>query len=98
MTDEEYIAREFAKAAPGTPGSTVHMKLRSDAGESRWVALPDWTQRLVATVAALSQDEAASLVYALGCLVEDPGYFQSPPTSAAIEKIDAGFTGTEGEE
>lgn len=97
MTDEEYIGYELAKAAPLTRDDPVRMKLMSEHGESRWVNLPDWVQRLVTTVAALTQDEAASLVYAMGCLAEDPNYFQSPPTQAAIEKIYAGFTGTEGE-
>jgi hypothetical protein len=46
MTDAEYRAYELSKAYP-TNGETVHIKVRSMAGESRWFAL---TPELFATL------------------------------------------------
>jgi hypothetical protein len=57
MTDAEYIAYEFNKArgtlAGGTGGEEkIHVKVRGDDGESRWVGVP--AQRLDAITAAAS--------------------------------------------
>lgn len=40
--DRDYIANEFNKARPEGSDDVerVHVKVRSSAGESRWVALP----------------------------------------------------------
>jgi hypothetical protein len=50
-------------------------------------------QRAVNALKQSSEDEINTLIYALSCLVENPGYFQSPPTSAAIERIYDRLTG-----
>lgn len=45
-------------------------------------------------LASLTESEITTLIYALGCLVEDPGYFQAPHVSADLERIYARMTGT----
>lgn len=49
MTDDEYVAYEFSKARTAD-GGRIHVKVRSDDGESRWVGLS--ADKLDALIAA----------------------------------------------
>jgi hypothetical protein len=87
MTDEEYIRRELRRAQPASKDDQVLIKMRSSAGESCWVSLPDWVHELIPVMASLSRDESFSLRYAVECLVEDPQYFGNSRTNGDLTAI-----------
>lgn len=98
MTNEEYIRSELRKGR-FTGEYHTSVKATGPAGESRWTKIPDYVFDPMVAVASATDDEIASLIYALSCLTEDPGYLSSPRTQRNLENLYARMTGcdTEGD-